>query len=49
MPDLDTAARMALGYSPHAVVLEPDELRHLVSKQARATAAQYASDEEVAQ
>ena len=49
LPDLDTAARMALGYSPHAIVLEPDELRHLVSKNARATAAQYASDEEAAQ
>ena len=49
MPDLDMAARMALGYGPHAVVLEPDELRHLVRKQAGATAAQYASDQEAAQ
>jgi len=41
-PDLEWAARTALGYGPHAVVLEPEELRCLVSERARATAAQYA-------
>jgi len=42
-PDLEWPARVALGYGPHAVVLEPDELRCLVSERARAIAAQYAS------
>ena len=42
-PDLEWPARVALSYGPHAVVLEPDELRCLVSERARAIAAQYAS------
>ena len=43
VPNLEWAARMALGYGPHAVVLEPDELRCMVSERARAIAALYAS------
>jgi len=42
-PDLEWPARLALGYGPHAVVLEPDELRCLVSERARAVVAQYES------
>jgi len=42
--DLEWPTRVALGYGPHAVVLEPEELRRLVGERARATAAQYASD-----
>jgi predicted DNA-binding transcriptional regulator YafY len=41
--DLEWPARVALGYGPHAIVLEPEELRHLVGERARAIAAQYAS------
>ena len=41
--DLEWAAWTALGYGPHAVVLEPEELRRLVSERARAIVAQYAS------
>jgi len=41
-PDLEWPARVALGYGPHAVVLEPEELRCLVSERARAIVAQYA-------
>ena len=40
--DLEWAAWTALGYGPHAVVLEPEELRCLVSERARAIVAQYA-------
>ncbi len=43
VPDLEWAAWTALGYGPHAVVLEPEELRCLVGERARAIAAQYAS------
>lgn len=43
-PDLEWPARVALGYGPHAVVLEPEELRCLVSERARAIAALYVSD-----
>jgi predicted DNA-binding transcriptional regulator YafY len=42
--DLEWPARVALGYGPHAIVLEPEELRRLVGERARATAARYASD-----
>jgi len=42
-PDLEWPLRVALSYGPHAVVLEPDELRCLVSERARAIAAQYVS------
>jgi predicted DNA-binding transcriptional regulator YafY len=41
VPNLEAAARMVLSYAPHAVVLEPDELRHKVHEWARAIAAQY--------
>jgi len=41
--DLEWAAWTALGYGPHAVVLEPEELRRLVSERACAIVAQYAS------
>jgi len=44
-PDLEWPVRVALGHGPHAVVLEPEELRHLVNERARAIAAQYASTE----
>jgi predicted DNA-binding transcriptional regulator YafY len=43
---LEWPARVALGYGPHAMVLEPAELRRLVGERARATAAQYASEQE---
>ena len=43
--DLEWPARVALGYGSHAIVLEPEELRHLVGERARATAARYASAE----
>ena len=43
--DLEWPARVALGYGSYAIVLEPEELRRLVSERARATAAQYASAE----
>jgi len=43
VPDLEWAAWTALGYGPHAVVLEPEELRRLVSERASAIVAQYAS------
>lgn len=42
VPSLDWAARTALGYAPHAVVLAPEELRCLVSERARTVAAQHA-------
>ena len=45
VPSLRWATRTALGYGPHVIVLEPEELRHLVSEQARAIAAQYESVE----
>jgi len=41
--DLEWPARVALSYGPHAIVLEPEELRRLVGERACATAAQYAS------
>jgi len=41
--DLEWPARVALSYGPHAVVLEPEELRRLVGERAHAIAAQYAS------
>jgi predicted DNA-binding transcriptional regulator YafY len=37
----ESAAGIALSYGPHVLVLEPDELRALVSERARAIAAQY--------
>jgi predicted DNA-binding transcriptional regulator YafY len=40
-PDLEWAARVALSYGPHAVVLEPPELCDLVYERVRATLAQY--------
>jgi len=42
-PNLEGAARAALSYGSHAIVLEPDELRRLVSERARAITAQYTS------
>ena len=42
-PDLEWPARMALSYGSHIMVLEPEELRCLVSERARAIAAQYTS------
>lgn len=44
-PNLEAAARTVLSYAPHAIVLEPDELRHKVRERALATAAQYESVE----
>jgi predicted DNA-binding transcriptional regulator YafY len=44
VPSLDWAARTALSYGHHVLVLEPDDLRRLVSERARAIAAQYASE-----
>jgi predicted DNA-binding transcriptional regulator YafY len=41
--NLEWATRMALGYSPRVLVLEPEELRRMVSERARATAGLYAS------
>jgi len=43
VPSLDAAARIVMGYAPHGVVLEPEELRHKVCELALATAAQYES------
>jgi len=40
-PSLKAAARTALSYAPHAVVLEPEELRSLLHERARAIVAQY--------
>jgi predicted DNA-binding transcriptional regulator YafY len=45
VPNLEAAARTVLSYTPHAVVLEPDELRAEVSERARAVVAQYGSVE----
>jgi predicted DNA-binding transcriptional regulator YafY len=45
VPNLEAAARTVLSYAPHAVVLEPDELRAEVSERARAVVAQYGSVE----
>jgi predicted DNA-binding transcriptional regulator YafY len=42
VPSLEWAARMALGYSPRVLVLEPEELRHMVNERARATVSLYA-------
>jgi len=42
-PDLEWPARVALSYGSHIMVLEPEELRCLVSERARAIAAQYTS------
>jgi len=44
-PDLEFAARIASNYAPHAVVVEPDELRGLVRERARAVVALYESIE----
>ena len=44
-PDLEAAASVVLRYGFPAVVLEPQELRELVHKRARAVAAHYASTE----
>ena len=41
LPDLQWAASMALGYGPVVTVIEPEELRHMVSEWASAVAAQY--------
>lgn len=41
MPDLQWAASMALGFGPIIKVLEPEELRRMVSEWATAIAAQY--------
>jgi len=40
-PNLEMAARAALSYGPHVIVLEPEELRDLVGERARAVAALY--------
>jgi predicted DNA-binding transcriptional regulator YafY len=42
-PSLGAAACIVMGYAPHSVVLEPEELRHKVCELALATAAQYKS------
>jgi predicted DNA-binding transcriptional regulator YafY len=42
-PDLQWAASIVLSYGSLAVVLEPEELRHLVREWAGVIAAQYAS------
>jgi predicted DNA-binding transcriptional regulator YafY len=41
MPNLEVAARAVLSYGPDTVVLEPEELRRLVSEQCQAVAALY--------
>jgi predicted DNA-binding transcriptional regulator YafY len=41
VPDLEWAARVALGYAPHAIVLEPDELRKMVQERAHSIIAHY--------
>jgi predicted DNA-binding transcriptional regulator YafY len=43
VPDLQWAASTALSYGPTVVVLEPEELRHMVSEWAGAITTQYAS------
>ena len=40
---LEWAAGMVLSYSPHVQVLEPEDLRRMVSERARAVAALYGS------
>lgn len=40
-PDLEWAARLTAGYGPEAAVLEPPELRALVTERARAIVARY--------
>jgi predicted DNA-binding transcriptional regulator YafY len=44
-PNLEWPTHVALSYGPHAVVLEPEELRRLVGERSRAIAAQYVSTE----
>jgi predicted DNA-binding transcriptional regulator YafY len=44
VPSLEWAVRTAQSYGHHVLVLEPDDLRRLVSERARAIAAQYTSD-----
>jgi len=43
VPDLPWAASITLSYGPAVEVLEPEELRHLVSELARAVATRYTS------
>jgi predicted DNA-binding transcriptional regulator YafY len=46
VPNLEAAARTVLSYAPHAVVLEPDELRHHVRERARTVVELYKRSEE---
>jgi proteasome accessory factor B len=46
VPNLEVAARIALSYGSDAVVLEPEEVRHLVSEQSQAVAALYNKSKE---
>jgi predicted DNA-binding transcriptional regulator YafY len=46
VPNLEAAARTVLSYAPHAVVLEPDELRHKVRERACIVAELYEKSEE---
>ncbi len=48
VPNLDSAVRMALGYAPDAVVLEPPELCALLCQRAEAMRAQYKPQDETA-
>ncbi len=44
VPSLEAAAQVVLGYSQHAVVLEPEALRQLIVERARAIVNQYTRD-----
>jgi predicted DNA-binding transcriptional regulator YafY len=46
LSSLEGAARLVLSYGPHTVVLEPEELRRLVSEQSQAVAALYNKSKE---